>query len=235
MLKKLFLLIYGIVFTFLPSPATEPEIYLLDVKDFSELQVVDNLNVIHRCNPDSAGYATFTCTPDLATSVIFSNNKNKLKIQKNTDLTLNDLTFPTITVYSNYLVSVENSGDSTVIIDSPAAGALFKARIIGNGKLLAYNIHATQTEGNLDTGKGYMYLEGNTRLAKLKNIGTGIIRADKLNAKLGSVTILGTGAVYCKVEEDVTVKGMGSGKVYVTGNPTIKKRSIGNIEVINEK
>lgn len=206
--------------------------YQLDIKDFGELQVVDNLNVIHRCNPDSAGFAVFTCPKDVVPHLLFTNTKNKLKIQtQNDDNVIRE--FPTVTVYSSFLSSAENSGDSTVIVDKPAPGAVFKARIIGNGTLIVRDIHATQTEGKLDTGRGHLVLTGATRTAKLTNIGTGTIEAGNLTAENGVVTILGTGAIDCNVSKDLMVKGMGTGKVYVKGDPKIKQRSIGSVKVIN--
>lgn len=232
MLKKILSLIAVALMT-TGAYAAEPQTYRINIQDFNELQVMDGLDVVYRCNPDSAGMAVFTCTPDVVPVIIFSNNKSKLKVQVNSDTRPLPAQFPVITVYSNYLSSVENSGNGTVRVESLAPGALFKARIIGNGTLIADNIHATQTEGNLDTGKGRLVLNGETRSAKFKNIGTGTIEAADLKSESASVTILGTGPVKCQVSQELNVKGVGSGKVYVKGNPQVKKRSIGKIEVIN--
>jgi len=213
--------------------AAEPETYRLDVKDFSELQVVDDINVVHRCSTDSAGMAVFTCRPEVVSQLMFSNNdKGKLKIQvNNDDSPITDV--PTITVYSNYILSVENSGDSTLTVVSPAPGAQFKARIVGNGTVVVSDIHATRVEGSLDTGRGHLVMTGKANTTKLSNIGTGRIEAGGLETDKCSVIILGTGPVDCYVTSELTVKGLGSGKVYVKGKPKIKKRSLGSVDIIN--
>lgn len=213
--------------------AFDEKTYVINVQDFNELQVIDNINVMHRCNPDSAGLAVFTCEPKVVSDIIFSNNKNRLKIELNIDVELAGDTLPWVTVYSNSINYAENCGEKVLIIDSPAPGAKFKGRVIGNGTLIANNIHATQTEGNLDTGKGYLELNGLTRAVNLKNIGTGKINAKNLVAETGSITMLGTGPIECQVNDELVVKGMGTGKVYVKGTPKIKKRALGSIEIIN--
>lgn len=213
--------------------AAEPQTYRLDVKDFGELQVVDDINVVYRSSADSAGFAVFTATPDAVSHLMFTNNKNKLKIQVNADSNKAVPALPVVTVYSNYLVSVENSGDSTVTVHSPAPGAQFKARVVGNGTLLVNNIHSTKAEGKMDTGKGHLVMSGVARAVDFRNIGTGRIEAGNLTADNGAVTILGTGPVDCAVKDELVVKGMGTGKVYVKGTPKVKNRSLGTIKVIN--
>ncbi len=233
-MKKNILAIFSVLFIIGAVKAADPETYRLNIRDFAELQVVDNLNVVHRCSADSAGMAVFTCTPNVVSHLMFTNNKNKLKIQINNDdnpVPASD--FPTVTVYSNFITSVENSGDSTLTVESPAPGAKFKARIIGNGTLVASDIHSTVVEGSLDTGRGHLVMSGKANTVKLSNIGTGRIEAGGLSAESGSVKILGTGPVDCQVSGELTVKGLGSGKVYVKGNPNVKKRALGSVNVIN--
>lgn len=215
------------------ATAAESETYRLNVKDFSELQIVDDINVVHRCSADSAGMAVFTCRPEVVTHLMFTNNdKGKLKIQvNNDDNPVTDL--PTVTVYSNFILSVENSGDSTLTIVNPTAGAQLKARIVGNGTVVVSGIHATRVEGSLDTGRGHLVMTGKANTTKLSNIGTGRIEAGGLETDKCSVVILGTGPVDCYVTSELTVKGLGSGKVYVKGNPKVKKRSLGSVNVVN--
>lgn len=233
-MKKTFVILFLILAGVAHSRASEVKTYSLNVRDFTELQVVDYLNVVHKCNSDSAGLAVFTCADNIVPAILFTNKNNKLKIEWNMDSDIPVSCAPLITVYSNYIQSVENCGEGLIEVISPAPGALFKARVIGNGSIVATDIHATQTEGNLDTGKGEITLQGLTRVAKLKNIGKGNINAENLSSEQCTVTILGTGPVECNVSGELNVKGMGSGKVYVRGNPVIKKRTIGSIEVITK-
>ncbi len=205
----------------------EQKRYELDVNDFMELKVVEGLNVDYKCVPDSAGKAVFTTTPDLASVLMLANNKGKLEMQISTD-GINYKGLPTITVYSNFLTRVENSGDSTVRVLSVAPGPQFKAKVIGNGRLVVRNISATQVDASLSTGNGQIVLYGKCQSAKYGLTGTGSIQADGLKAVSVKCRSTGTGTIGCNVSETLMVVGMGSGKIYYTGNPEkITSRSVG--------
>lgn len=205
----------------------ETKKYNVNVTDFQSLQVINDINVIYKSVPDSVGLAVFEANDASVNSIMFTNNNGKLKIEKNIDVPLPDRELPVVTVYSNFLQSAENCGNATLTIISPAPGAVFKAKIIGNGKIVATGIHATQTEGNIDTGKGTMILEGITKDAKFRNIGTGTLNALALESKTATANCYGTGNIECFVTDELTVKGAGSGKVMVKGHPKIKKRTVG--------
>lgn len=201
--------------------------YELDVNDFVELKVIEGLNVDYKCVPDSAGKAVFTTTPDLASVLMLTNNKGKLEMQISTD-GINYKDLPTITVYSNFLTRVENSGDSTVRVLSVAPGPQFKAKVIGNGRLVVRNINATQVDASLSTGNGQIVLYGKCQTAKYGLTGTGSIQADDLEAVSVKCRSTGTGTIGCNVSGDLMVVGMGSGKIYYRGNPEkITTRSVG--------
>ena len=216
------------------SVSAETASYTLDVNDFTELQAVDPINVIHRCNPDSAGKVTFSTEKSTASKILFSNNKNKLKIEVDTaDGPIVER--PVVTVYSTLLTRVENDADSTVTVISPAPGSYFKASVVGNGTVVVTDIHSTETQGKISTGRGSLKLSGITNTVKLNNTGTGSIDASELKADTGKCSIVGTGPVKCNVSKELTVTGLGSGTVTVTGNPpTIKNRTIG-VKVVNSE
>lgn len=199
--------------------------YELDVKDFNELIVVEGLRVDYRCNPDSAGYVSFVTTPDIASVLMFTNNKSKLEMQISTD-GIDYENLPLITVYSRFLSKVENSGDSLVKVLSLNPAPDFKVRLIGNGSLAVYGIDTTSLNASLDTGNGTVALYGRADKAKLSLVGTGSIQADELSAREIKCALLGTGFIGCDPTELLNVVGA-SGKVYHKGNPTIKNRSIG--------
>lgn len=213
----------------LPAVAAGEELtrYELDVYDFSELKVIEGLNVDYKCVPDSAGKAVFTTTPDLASVLMLSNNKGKLEMQISTDgIDYSDL--PVITVYSNFLTKVENSGDSTVRVLSVAPGPQFKAKVIGNGRLVVRNLNATQVDASLSTGNGQLVLYGKCQSAKYSLTGTGSIQADDLKAVNVKCRSTGTGTIGCSVTGELMVVGMGSGKIYYAGHPEkITTRSVG--------
>lgn len=208
-----------------PSSAAD---YELNVKPFDELQVVNDINVIYRCSNDSAGYVRFSCAPDISSMILFSNNKNKLKIELSDEITAaQKQRIPTITVFSSFLSKVENSGDSTIYVETPSPASTFKARVVGNGTLIARGLRATTVEGKIATGHGHLVLAGEAQTVKLNNTGTGTIEAGTIKANIGRCTIYGTGSVDCWVTNELTVTGLGSGKIYLKGTPTIKNRTLG--------
>lgn len=235
MIKKTIGLIIGLLLTFqLPMSAEEMQSHTIDIGDFSVIQVIDDINVIYKTNPDSVGKAVFRSVAEAVPSIVLSNTKNKLKIELNLEIDIPKSEIPTLTVYSSFLVNAENWGDGVLSIENPAPGAQFKTRVIGNGKLIARGLYVTQTEASLDTGKGEIILEGTTRTINFKNIGTGTINASELKAESGNVKIYGTGSVLCDVKDELVVSGMGTGKVYLYSNPKVKKRTLGSIDIITE-
>lgn len=216
--------------TYLPVNAEETT-YRLNVGDFSELQVIDALNVIHHCNADSAGTAVFTTTPDVVKAIMFTNSKGKLKIERNLDIPLTPEHFPTVTVYSTYINSVENFNDSTILVESPTPGASIRAFNQGNGRIDITNIHTTRTQAKIETGKGSIRLQGRTQSIKLNNLGTGCIDASALEATEGSVSVIGTGTIECNVSKELSIKGMGPAKVYIVGDPKISRRTVGPFKI----
>ena len=201
--------------------------YELDVKDFSELKVTDAINVDYRCNPDSAGKAVFYATPEIASQILFVPGTNKLEIQLAPDESGVRRNLPVVTVYSSYLTFAENSGDSTVRVLSVAPGPKFRARVIGNGRMVVRNVKATQVDASIDTGKGSVVVYGEATSAKLTCTGTGSIQADELKASTVKCSVWGTGTIGCWPQENLSVMGAGSGTVYYRGKPSIKNRSLG--------
>lgn len=206
------------LFTVLTGYGTELTRYELDINDFSELKVVEGINVDYECNADSAGKAVFYTTSDLASVLMFSNNKNKLEMQIATDgISYHDL--PTVKVYSNFLTKIENSGDSMVRVLSVAPGPKFKANLIGNGRIVVRNIKATQVDASINSGNGTIVVSGTCTTAKLSSVGTGSIEADGLDATDVKCILLGTGSVGCSVKQNLKVIGTGSGTVFYRGTP----------------
>lgn len=199
--------------------------YELDVKDFSELKLTDGINVDYVCNPDSAGKAVFFATPDVASQILFVPNKQKLEIQLSDD-EKSRRNLPSVRVYSNILTFVENSGDSMLRVLNVNPCPKFRARVIGNGRIVVRDIKATQVDASLDTGKGSLVIRGTAETANLSCTGTGSITADDLVAETVKCKSFGTGTIGCAPVKNLSVMGM-SGTIYYRGNPAIKNRSIG--------
>ncbi|MCM1503757.1 MAG: DUF2807 domain-containing protein [Muribaculum sp.] len=203
--------------------------YEVNVGDFSELKVLEGLNVDYKCSEDSNGYVVFNAAPDIASVIMLNNNKSCLELQISTD-GIDYQGLPRITVYSRFLNKVENDGDSLVRVMSVAPAASFRATLIGNGGLALHGVNTNNFVGAIKTGNGVIAVDGRTSKAHLSVIGTGSIQADALKATDIKCSLSGTGVIECSPESKLTVVatlGVSSGKVYYSGKPEIKDRAPG--------
>ncbi|MDE6360492.1 MAG: DUF2807 domain-containing protein [Muribaculaceae bacterium] len=210
--------------------AQEVHRYELKVGDFNRLVVDDGINVEYRCSEDSAGLAVYETTRAVADQLIFDfSKKGRLMVQKQFhgegELTEG---LPVVKVYSKFLSQVQNNGDSTVIVASVAACPEFKATVIGNGRLVIKDIHATKFEGAIKTGNGQLVVSGKCDQASFSNTGVGSVQADNLEAADVSCRFFGTGTTGVWATESLTIKGMFPGKLYYKGNPAkVRNYSMG--------
>lgn len=210
-----------------PALAAEEASYKLEVKDFTELKVLNSINVEYYCSADSAGWAYFDCEPAIASRLMFGNNKSRLQIEI-ADPEVPITRVPTIRVYSTLLDKVENSGNSLVRINNDIAVKEFKATLIGNGQLIVKDISANKLNATIAAGNGQLVVSGKTRSAKLKNVGTGTVECADLTAEEVNVWLFGSGPIDCNATTSLTVYGAGSGKVYYGTKPEkISNRSMG--------
>lgn len=211
------------------SAQNAPTRYVVHVDEFQELQIRNGINVIYRCNPDSAGKAVFYATPDMTSRLIFSNPKGKLKIElskEEKDLdTLRGI--PTVTVYSSILTKAENRGDSLLIVEHPSAGPMLKLKVEGNGRLSASDVHVTTLEASVSAGNGEITVWGKCKDAKYSITGKGKILADRLTSTNVRCNLFGSGQVNCFVNGgDITVQGISGATINYRGRPAnIKNRS----------
>ena len=209
----------------------ETQRFAFNKGDFAKIRVNDDINVEYIANADSAGYIVFECDPRAASDMLFTIDKETLKIETADPETLR-FRLPTIRVYSKFLSSVENSGDSTIFVNSPAPGAEISLRVVGNGRIVAKGLHVGTVNAKIDTGNGSIVLEGEASVEKLRNVGAGTIQGGSLKAQSAQIIIGGTGSVDCWVINDLNVKGLGSGKIYLKGDPKVKNRTLGSIKVV---
>ena len=231
-MKKILLSSIIALSAFLPAQlSAQLKSYALDVKEFHELEVVDAINVDYQCDPAKAGKVEFESTPELAPVILFEPSKGKLAIK----LTPSDIPYtnlPTVRVYSTYLNKVENAGDSTVRVLASAGAPEFQAKVIGNGRLVVRNVKATEVKASLSTGKGTLVIYGQCEKASLKCVGgSSFLQADELEAQDVTATVTGTGTINCYAIDKLSIKGLGTGKVFYRGNPVIKKSKLSNIKV----
>lgn len=196
--------------------------YVMDVADFTELKVVNGVNVDYVSNPDSVGKAVFYATKSQASMIMLTNKKGKLVVELS-DEGEAQTGLPVIRVYSRFLTKVENSSDSLVRIVSVAPTARFQAKLIGNGRLVVRNVSANEVDGTLSTGNGTLVISGDCQDASLSLVGTGSIQADELKSVNVKCRNTGTGTIGCWAVSQLNISGAGSGKIYYKGAPKIKK------------
>lgn len=189
---------------------------------FDKVQVCDNVNVVYKCSTDSAGYVSFIGAKRFANAFIVSNSKGKLKIQVNTE-DVNDPELPTLNIYSNFLNKIENSSEKRLEIINIAPCPQLTVRQIGNGTIAVNDIKSDKLTASIATGNGTIILTGSATEAKYVMVGTGLIQADLLRADVVNCRVVGSGSIGCWPDESLSVRGLGSTKVYYRGNPVIKK------------
>lgn len=203
--------------------------YSIEVGQFDKVRVLDNINVVYRYLPDSTGYVQYRGEPNLENLFNFSaKGDGKLKIQTQQEYE-NKVNLPVVYIYSDFLTSVENSSDSELKVESLAPCAEFKATQIGNGRVVVDGLNADKVIASLNTGNGTVNVAGKCEEAILKMVGTGMIAADRLRAEDVQCKILGTGTIGCWPVKNLSVKGIGSTKIYYKGTPVIKKSGGGKL------
>ena len=208
--------------------------HVVKISDFTRLNLLDDINVNYRCNPDSAGLIVMNCSQDVASHLIFSiNDKKRLSIQVD-DSYERQGNLPTLTIYSSTLDEAENAGDSTLRINGLPPLKAFKLRNIDNGKIIARGLRASRLELQILSGKGKIIADGSCDDLDIRLIGTGEIQADQVIAGNVSCRIIGTGSIGCNVKDGfLKVSGSGTGKVYYKGNPNkVTVRKLGTIKAI---
>ena len=209
--------------------AQEVQDYKVEVGQFDKIKVLDNVNVVYRCLPDSSGYAQYRGAKEFADAFIITpKSDGTLRIQVSTeDVGHQDL--PTLYIYSDFLTEVENSSSFSVLVENPAPCAEFKALQVGNGSVAVENLKTNKLSATLNTGNGTVNVSGSTLTAIFKMVGTGIISADRLEAEDVQCKILGSGSIGCWAVSTLSVKGIGSTKIYYKGDPKIKKSGGGKL------
>lgn len=212
--------------SFLMVQAQQLGEYRLKIGDFTELKVLDGINIDYSSSSDSAGYAVFTCDPSIASSFIFDRNNTKLTVRLTAENPPQG-PLPTVTLHSKYLIKAVNNSDSTLRVLSVTNGPKFEAVIEGNGTLVLRDIQANEVKLNLRLGHGQIVATGVCDKLNVKFVGTGVIQADDLRAQNVSINCSGTGSVGVWGVEKLSIFGMGSTSVYYKGHPEIKNRSVG--------
>lgn len=217
------------IITFMAVYAGETRHYEMKVGLFDKVKVLDNVNVVYRNLPDSIGYVQYYGDEEFDDAFILRVTDNgTLKIQVSSeDVGAPDL--PTLFIYSDFLTGVENSSNFNMTIESVAPCPEFRVTQVGNGSIVVERIRATKVWATINTGKGSITLGGESDAASFKMVGAGLIAADRLKTNNVTCTIVGTGSIACWAVENLSLKGVGTTKVYYKGNPQIKKSGGGKL------
>lgn len=220
-MKKIIKLI-AVLLLSLPAFAEEVNTYRPEIGKFDKLRVFDNINVVYRCVPDSAGQAVFKATDEFADAFIFTNSKGTLTLQLNSE-DVGKPGLPTVYLYSDFLTFVENSSVSTITVSDLVSVPSFKAKQIGNGKIVINGLQSSTSEIALTTGNGSIIVSGQCEDTLIRMLGTGVIQADDLKSDIVKCKIMGSGTIGCWAVSDLESRGIGSTKIYYKGNPVVKK------------
>lgn len=208
-------------------------VYTREIGQFDRLKVIDDVNVVYRCEADSTGLAVFEGEPEFEDAFIFTLKDGQLKVQVNTE-DVGHPRLPTLYLYSDFLTFVENTSNFTTHVQTMASCAEFKAVEMGNGTVTVDDVRANKVTAVLNTGNGTINVSGTCHDASFRMIGTGLIQADRLKADRVKCSILGSGSIGCWPLESLSVKGIGSTKIYYKGDPKVKKTGGGKLFPIPE-
>lgn len=206
--------------------------HIINIGDFNELKVRGNVNVDYVTSPDSAGLVCFTADTAVVSAIEVSVKKGRMRIDAKDENGKDVKTqLPTVKVYSNSLLKVENEGDSTVRVLGGVIAPNFSARLIGNGAIVVRNVKATSVDCSLLAGHGRMVIYGSCKDAKFNLAGTGTIQADGLKAVNAVCFATGTGEIGVNAE-NLKVSGAGSSTIYYVGSPVITKSVAIGVKVL---
>lgn len=201
--------------------------YSLNVQNFSSLTVIDGIAVDYIQRTDSAGWARFVCEPELASKIMFNNNRDKLTVRTaSEDSPI--VGMPRVTVYSSTLRNIENDGDSLLIVTLNEHVENLSVKQIGNGRIEVRGIDAENVNASVAAGCGTVDIEGTTGKLKLQNIGTGQLDAADMVATEAKCYLFGSGPIHCSPAEKLIVYGAGNGHVILHTSPSkISNRALG--------
>lgn len=193
-----------------------------DIGFFNRIKLHTDINVMCKASHDSIGWIYYDGIDRGVNGIVAVLNKDVLTIyQKESAKELPD----TVYVFYPELRSVENAYEATLAIDSLITENKFKAVLQGNGKITISYLQAKEAELSVVTGNGVITVDGgNCNKVKARIVGTGQINMAGLISEESILRCLGTGAINCPQTNIIKVKGLGTTRIYYTGNPKIKRR-----------
>lgn len=202
--------------------------FKLPVGQFSKISVDDNVNVVYVGADGSPSRVTYEGDQKYAKAFIISQKGNKLRIQVET-LFVDDPELPVLYLYSDFLENASLSSEATLTLKSVAPGSKLDLSVMGNGSIVAENIHATKIGASIKSGNGTITISGHCQTANFNMLGNGTIQADRLEAVTVNCKMLGQGSIGCWPTVELKVRGIGNTKIYYKGKPDINKKGGGKL------
>lgn len=202
--------------------------FKLPVGQFSKISVDDNVNVVYVGADGSPSRVAYEGDQKYAKAFIISQKGNKLRIQVET-LFVDDPELPVLYLYSDFLENASLSSEATLTLKSVAPGSKLDLSVMGNGSIVAENIHATKIGASIKSGNGTITISGHCQTANFNMLGNGTIQADRLEAVTVNCKMLGQGSIGCWPTEELKVRGIGNTKIYYKGKPDINKKGGGKL------
>tara|TARA_R110001583_G_scaffold412_2_gene3853 strand:+ start:96609 stop:97331 length:723 start_codon:yes stop_codon:yes gene_type:complete len=145
----------------------------------------------------------------------------KIKIKKGYTISTTKTILVTVPFETINAVSLAGSGDvySEDIIESTD----LELSLAGSGNL-NLNVSAKNLSSKI-AGSGNMTLNGNSNEFNCSIAGSGNVNGYELKALIASVKIAGSGNVKINAVNEIHAKNVGSGNIYYSGNPSVKKIS----------
>lgn len=130
----------------------------------------------------------------------------------------------------NLLTEVSIAGAAVIKVNAPVRVEQFNAKIAGSGSLqieVETQILKTQLAGS-----GRATFSGSAERHDVNIVGSGTVQATSLDSQWAQVKIAGSGDARIKVARQLLANIVGSGNVYLSGNPDIDSSTLGSGKVI---
>lgn len=231
MSKRLLLALTALIATY--ALGQEVKHFEVNVGDFKDMAVTDNINVTYESDPQRAGMVVFDCAPEIGDNLLLTSNvRGKLTIQLNSAMH-GMAHLPTLHVYSSELTYAENAGDSTLTLRNIRCPRNLKVMLCDNGRINVQQADVNQLDLSLMTGKGVITASGRCLKLQATVLGKGSIDALEVVAQEIRAHMMGVGVIDVDASEaELYVRGSGTGRINYLGKPRqLKVRKLGPLKV----
>ena len=229
-MKKIWSVLFLGLFAVSMVQAVETSVKQFTLDDFYKMKVYNNFDVSYRQNADSAGIVVIMAATTDIQHIECVSKKGVLTIKYKGNCDKEQMQGSLI-VYSTALEYAENNGIGSIQISTPISGAAFKAKVMGNGSIMARQVDYGIVEASVIAGKGKIALAGKCREAEFTVTGSGQIESDGHMSRDVTCRIRGNGVIGCYATQKLNARATGNGEVYYRGTPEISKLALGELSI----